>query len=116
MPWAPRAAARISDRAFEAFNTGYSYRFVHGRPLTGLTFALYADVGPALGFVSHAPPAKDHVVLGGRASLADDMQIFNFTIGPIVAYRAGVPLSGTPDPWEGAFTGGVRVGAVFDAD
>jgi hypothetical protein len=106
-PFGPRVS--ILDAA-------YSVRLVGSRTLRGVTGALYADIGPSIGIVTDAPPAPDHNVLGARASVAADMQIWNFTIGPLVAYHGGVPLSGAPDGWEGALTFLVRVGLVFDAD
>lgn len=94
----------------------YSLRVLGSRRLTGVTGALYLDLGPSVGFVSHAPPGPDHTVVGGRVSAAADMQIWNFTIGPVLAYRGGVPLSGPPDGWEGAVTLLLRAGFAFDAD
>jgi hypothetical protein len=64
--------------------------------------------------VRHAPPASNHDVLGGSVSVAMDLQLYNLTLGLVVGYRGGVPLSGTPDGWEGAATGMFRLGAVFD--
>ncbi len=96
-------------------DAAYSIRFAGNPQLRGLTGAAYFDVGPALGFVAHAPPARDHAVLGARVSLAFDAQIANVTIGLIFGYRGGVPVSGTPDGWEGAATALLRLGLVFDA-
>jgi hypothetical protein len=42
--------------------------------------------------------------------------VWNLVLGAIVAYRAGVPLSGARDAWEGALSLGLRVGVVLDAD
>jgi hypothetical protein len=92
----------------------YSYTLTVPRPLHGVTTAVYLDVGPALGIVSSAGPSPDHSVLGGRVSATADLQLSSFTIGITAGYRGGVPLSGAPDAWEGAFTAMLRAGLVLD--
>jgi len=94
----------------------YSFRLLGGAPLKGVTGAVYVDLGPSIGFVSHAPPGPDHTVFGGRASVAADLQIYNVTLGPVLAYRGGVPLGGPQDNWEGAVTLMLRAGIAFDAN
>jgi hypothetical protein len=95
-------------------DTAYSLRVAGSRRLDGVTGALYVDIGPSMGFVSHAPPGPDHTVLGARVSLAADLQLWNFTVGPVLAYRGGVPLGGPQDGWEGALTVLARAGIVID--
>jgi hypothetical protein len=97
-------------------DAAYSIRLIGGKPLHGATGALYVDMGPSIGFVSHAPPGPDHTVLGGRVSLAADVQLWNITIGPVASYRGGLPLGGPPDGWEGALTVFLRAGVVLDLD
>jgi hypothetical protein len=97
-------------------DAAYSARLIGPKKLQGATGALYVDVGPSIGFVSDAPPSRDHTVLGGRASLVADIQIWSFAVGPVLSYRGGVPLSGTSDGWEGALTLFLRAGLVFDVD
>jgi hypothetical protein len=107
-------AAGIFGPNVSIVDGAYSLRVLGPKKLRDFAGALYFDVGPSVGFVSHAPPASDHTVLGGRVSIAADAQIWNFTLGPVLSYRGGVPLSGAPDNWEGALTVFLRAGLVFD--
>ncbi|GAC1364824.1 MAG: hypothetical protein NVSMB47_16340 [Polyangiales bacterium] len=95
-------------------DAGYSLLLSGSRHLRGVTPAVYLDVGPALGIVSHAGPESNHAVLGGRVSLAVDLIFGGFVVGTVLGYRGGVPLGGQPDRWEGAFTWLARVGFAFD--
>ncbi len=92
----------------------YSYALTEPRPLHGVATAVYLDVGPALGIVSHAGPSPDHAVLGGRVSATADLHLALFTVGIAAGYHGGVPLSGAPDAWEGALTAMLRAGVVLD--
>ena len=94
-------------------DAAYSLRLVGPRRLQGVTGAIYLDVGPSAGFVYVHHEDPTHAVLGGRISLASDLQLANFTAGAFFAYRGGVPI-GAPDAWEGAVTFGLRLGVAFD--
>ena len=66
----------------------------------------------SLGTLEDSP--TNHQVLGGRAALVGDVPFSSFTTGLAFTYRAGVPLSGAPDAWEGAFSLALRLGVAFD--
>ena len=91
------------------FDAAWSYRFVSGASGAG-----YFETGPTIAFVSAAPPAPDHRVLGGRVSLAFDGYLGPLLMGVTLGYRGGVPLGGPPDGWEGAFTSVARLGGTFE--
>ena len=91
------------------FDAAWSYRFV-----SGVSGAGYFETGLTIAFVSDAPPAPNHRVLGGRVSLAFDGYLGALLVGVTLGYRGGVPLGGPPDGWEGALTSVARVGGVFD--
>jgi hypothetical protein len=95
-------------------DAAYSWRLVGSSRLDGLTGAIYIDLGPSMGLVSRAKPEPDHTVLGGRATLTVDAQLYSFVLGAAVGYRGGVPLTAGTDPWESALTALVRAGIVFD--
>jgi hypothetical protein len=95
-------------------DAAYSLRVLGAQRLTGVHPAVYLDLGPSVGFVSGASPTPDHTVLGGRASVALDLQLANFTLGLEGAYRGGVPLGVQNDPWEGEFSAVVRCGVALD--
>jgi hypothetical protein len=95
-------------------DAAYSLRLIGSNRLEGVTGAVYVDLGPSIGFVSDAPPSPNHQVLGGRAGVAADTQIYNVTIGTVVGYRGGAPLGSVTDHWEGAFIWMLRAGLIFD--
>ncbi len=95
-------------------DAAYSLRVIGGRPLRGVTGAVYLDLGPSLGFVTMASPTPNHTVFGGRVSATADLQLSNFTLGFALGYRGGVPLRVEDDPWEGEVTAVFRLGVAFD--
>lgn len=108
-------AAGVFGPGVNVVEAAYSLRLMEGRSLhTVPTGALYFEIGPSLGFVSHAPPDPNHTVLGGRASFAGDLRIGNFAVGGSLGYRGGVPLGSATSPWEAAVTVLGRLGVVFD--
>jgi hypothetical protein len=118
-PFEPHGAVLAYTRADGIFgphvdmvDVAYSYRFIGAERLHGVTGAAYVDLGPAIGFVSQMSPS--HTVIGGRVSVAFDAHLGFFTLGTVLGYRGGVPISGPPDGWEGALTWLVRAGFVFD--
>jgi hypothetical protein len=95
-------------------DVAYSLRIVGGRPLKGVTGAVYLDLGPSLGLVTHASPTPNHTVVGGRATATFDLHLANFTVGVVLGYRGGVPVGVRDDPWEGALSAVARCGVAFD--
>lgn len=93
---------------------GYSYSVFAQDRLDRIAGALHIEIGPALGFVSAAPPGRDHTVAGFRTSLTAAALLGPVSIGVFASYRAGIPLSGTRAAWEGALAIGLRAGFVFD--
>jgi hypothetical protein len=94
-------------------DTGYSLRAFAPRLLTGVTAALYFDLGPSLGFVT-APNGFHHDV-GGRAGVALDLEIWNATLGVQAVYHGGLPVDGgATSQWESSYSLGFRAGFAFD--
>ena len=96
------------------FDAAWSYRFIGGGPLGDASGAGYFELGPAFAFVSGAPPAPDHRVLGARASVSFDGYLGPVLLGVTLGYHGGVPLGGPRDAWEGAATSLLRLGLAFD--
>jgi len=92
---------------------GYSFRPLAPRFMSGVTGAVYFDVGPSMGWVW--PTEALHHDLGLRTGLALDLQVYNVTVGAQIVYHGGVPVDGpVPQQWESFYTAGVRAGFAFD--
>ena len=95
------------------FDGGWSWRFLGGRRVGGVSGAGYLDVGPAVGLVSDDNPS--HAVAGAHVGLTFDAHLGFFVLGVALAYRGGIPIAGPSDFWEGAASTMLRVGVVLDA-
>jgi hypothetical protein len=91
----------------------YSLEILGPRQLKGVTGALYTAIGP---FYATLPGIDSSSLLGGRISLAGDLQINDFTIGVGADYRLGVTLNGVSGQLENIVRVLARVGVVFDVE
>jgi hypothetical protein len=93
------------------FTAGYSLR-IGNRRLKDTIATATLDFGPAYGSVEG--DGANHGVLGGHAGITLDVRFLFATIGLAGGYQGGLPLSGVPERWEGAWIATARVGVVFD--
>ncbi len=91
---------------------GYSARVLGSSKLTGITSALFVEVGPAFGWVRGS--SYSHATFGGHVGVVADLHVWNFLLGIEGTYRGGVPLADVPDQWEGAASVGLHLGVTFD--